>query len=198
MSQSSTYLTPLQVEQFTAGTQLLSVPLRRILDLTTTLAHNSVVVACDPSQYKLTVSQVVTGLATLQSAVQDLSRAYIAHTNTVLGRAPGSRLELMSLTNPLGDNGLLGQSAATLAAGTEAGDGKKKRKRAPHDKHAPKRPLTPYFLYMQTARPIIRTELPSDHAPKDVADEGARRWAAMDVDEKGVCYLPPALLGGTV
>lgn len=186
MFRPSEPLTLLQAQQLTAGAQSLSSPLRQITDLTQKLTHNLVVVACDPLQYQLTVLQVVTGLATLQSAVQDLSRAYITHTNTVLGRAPGSRLELMSLANPLGDNGLLGPRAATPAAGTELGDGKKKRKRTPPDPDAPKRPLTPYFLYMKTARPLIAMDVPGNTTPKEIAEEGTRRWAKMGEGERFV------------
>ncbi|KAI9879154.1 MAG: hypothetical protein M1830_009353 [Pleopsidium flavum] len=184
MSQPSETLNSLQAQLLFAGVKSLASPMQQITDLTTNLSHNLVVVACDPFEYQLTVHQVVTGLATLQSAVQDLSRAYITHTNTVLGRAPGSRLELISLSNPLGDNGLLGPRAATPAAGTELGDGKKKRKRAPPDPDAPKRPLTPYFLYMQTARPMIAKNVPGNTTPKEIAEEGTRRWAKMDPAEK--------------
>ncbi|KAK6859804.1 hypothetical protein PG995_003440 [Apiospora arundinis] len=61
---------------------------------------------------------------------------------------------------------------------------KKERKKRQHDPNAPKRPLTPYFLYMQTARPIIATDL-GNEAPKGaVQDEGQRRWASMNPDEK--------------
>lgn len=60
---------------------------------------------------------------------------------------------------------------------------KKERKKRQHDPNAPKRPLTPYFLYMQTARPIIANDL--GDAPKGaVQDEGQRRWASMSASEK--------------
>ena len=42
---------------------------------------------------------------------------------------------------------------------------KKSKKKRTHDPNAPKRPLTPYFLYMQTARPIIANDL-GENAPK--------------------------------
>ncbi|SLM33625.1 High mobility group box domain [Lasallia pustulata] len=133
-----------------------------------------------------TRDSVVTGLATLQSAVQDLSRAYIAHTNTVIGKGPGSSLELLNLTNPLGVDESLFRVAATPAPGavTDGEGGKKKRKRAPHDTNAPKRALTPYFLYMQTARQLIASQMKPGYKAKEVADEGTRRWAAMPKAEK--------------
>jgi len=61
---------------------------------------------------------------------------------------------------------------------------KKERKKRSHDPNAPKRPLTPYFLYMQTARPIIAKDL-GEEAPKGaVQEEGQRRWAAMSPNDK--------------
>lgn len=86
----------------------------------------------------------------------------------------------------------MGQQPATAPRATspphsDVGEGgKKKRKRAPHDPNAPKRALTPYFLYMQSARSKIASELGENAKPKEVADEGTRRWAAMGDAEKSV------------
>lgn len=63
---------------------------------------------------------------------------------------------------------------------------KKKRKRAPPDPNAPKRALTPYFLYMQHNRQKIAAEMGGSARPKDVADEGTRRWATMPAEEREV------------
>ncbi|KAI9806491.1 MAG: hypothetical protein M1833_003678 [Piccolia ochrophora] len=131
--------------------------------------------------------QVVTSLATLQSAVQDLSRAYIVHTNSVLGRAPGTSLDILSIANPLGENGILAPHPISPAAKSDTGDPKenKKKKRA-HDPNAPKRPLTPYFLYMQSARPVIASDLGENAKPGDVSNEGTRRWTAMSDADKSL------------
>ncbi|KAF6234885.1 hypothetical protein HO173_006815 [Letharia columbiana] len=132
-----------------------------------------------------TRNSVVTGLATLQSAVSDLSRAYIAHTDTVIGRGNASSLEQLNISNPLsGENGLFGGRGPTPAPTTEAPPEGKKRKRAPHDKNAPKRALTPFFLYLQTARPALATEMGSGHTAKEVQDEGGRRWREMTDKDK--------------
>ena len=142
--------------------------------------------------------QVIVALATLQSSVQDLSRAYINHANTVLG--PGSRGPTLDsgLTTILLDGGLLGQTnarAPTPPAGAapDQPDKKRKRKRAPPDPNAPKRALTPYFLFMQTARAKILGELQAADGenvkPKQVADEGTKRWGAMSDAEKSVGYF---------
>lgn len=135
------------------------------------------------------VPQVIVALATLQTSVQDLSRAYINHANTVLAPGRGGSLDA-NLTNILSESGLLASAnAASRPAGILAdveGDGKKKRKRTPHDPNAPKRALTPYFLYMQSARSQIAKELGDQAKPKEVADEGTRRWTAMPAADKAV------------
>lgn len=138
----------------------------------------------------LTFQQVIVSLATLQSAVSDLSRAYIQHANTVLNRGPPT-LEPGFLTTSLAgvatgliDPALVGRPASPTAK-SDTGD-KKKRKRAPHDPNAPKRALTPYFLYMQHNRAQIAQELGANAKPKDVADEGTRRWAEMPEAQKDV------------
>lgn len=62
----------------------------------------------------------------------------------------------------------------------------KKRKRAPHDKNAPKRALTPFFLFLQTARTQIADEMGPGHTAKEVQDEGGKRWREMPDHEKEV------------
>ena len=140
--------------------------------------------------------QVIVALATLQSSVQDLSRAYINHANTVLNPTRGGSSLDIGGTNFTLENGLLGAINPPRATGEletkleeVGGEAKKKRKRAPHDPNAPKRALTPYFLYMQTARPIIARELGENAKPKEVADEGTKRWAGMKEADKRVSSL---------
>lgn len=191
------YMTHAQLMDMLRSVHLFTVSFQNLLETTYKLIHNIVIGASDPTRTQLIITpQVVTGLSTLQSAVQDLSRAYIAHTNTVIGKAPGSSLELLSLANPLGsDNVFFGGRTTTPAPNVEVVEGKK-RKRAPHDKNAPKRPVTPYFLYMQTARSLIAGEMEPSHSAKEVADEGTRRWNDMPPEEREVslplmrCYLP--------
>ena len=192
------YMTRAQHLEVLRSVHLFTVSFQNLLGTTYKLIHNIVVGASDPTHNQLIITpQVVTGLSTLQSAVQDLSRAYIAHTNTVIGKAPGSSLELLSLANPLsGDNVFFGGRTATPGPNLDVAEGKK-RKRAPHDKNAPKRPVTPYFLYMQTARSMIAGEMEPSHSAKEVADEGTRRWNDMPPEEREVSplllryYLPP-------
>ncbi|QGA20550.1 hypothetical protein EYB26_008256 [Talaromyces marneffei] len=131
--------------------------------------------------------QFIVGLAALQSAVSDLQRAYLNHANSVLNRGPiGLDTGLAGGFPSLHENGLLAaQHALGYEAKVETGE-KKKRKRAPPDPNAPKRALTPYFLYMQHNRSLIANELGPDAKPKDVADEGTIRWANMSIEEKEV------------
>lgn len=63
-------------------------------------------------------------------------------------------------------------------------DGKKEKKKRVHDPNAPKRPLTPFFLYMQTARPIIANDLGPDMPKRAVGTEGVRRWKEMADGDK--------------
>ncbi|EHK96202.1 putative High mobility group protein 1 [Glarea lozoyensis 74030] len=143
-------------------------------------------------EQSLILGKVVTGLATLQDAIQTLSSAYIKHTNAILGDHAG-QAEIDSSLSKLGDNpALLGDlqrapSPATkllAPASVDAAADKKERKKRMHDPNAPKRPLTPFFLYMQTARPIISNDLGPDFAKGAVSTEGTRRWGTMDADDK--------------
>lgn len=183
------YMSRDQRDEALQAVHLLTLPCQNVCDIAYMLVHNIMCGAMNPDeQGQLTIApKVVTGLATLQSAVSDLSRAYIAHTDTVIGRGSASSLEQLNISNPLsGENGLFGGRGPTPAPTTEAPPEGKKRKRAPHDKNAPKRALTPFFLYLQTARPAIATEMGSGHTAKEVQDEGGRRWREMTDKDKSV------------
>ncbi|WEW58313.1 hypothetical protein PRK78_003781 [Emydomyces testavorans] len=143
---------------------------------------STAIVTVNIDDFTRTRDSVIVALASLQSAVSDLSKAYINHANTVLNRGP-STLDLGGITTSLLENGLF--SAARHSPAVEA-ELKKKRKRAPPDPNAPKRALTPYFLYMHHNRQKIASELGENARPKDVADEGTRRWAKMNPQEREV------------
>ncbi|KAI9885857.1 MAG: hypothetical protein M1823_002336 [Watsoniomyces obsoletus] len=134
-----------------------------------------------------TRDSVVTGLATLQSALQELSRAYIAHTNTIIAGGASNPQELLALSNPFGQNGsnlprML--SAADYKHENDEGVVRPKKQKRVHDPNAPKRPLTPYFLYMQTARSVIANDLGPSATPGEVSTEGTRRWGALPAAQK--------------
>ncbi|KAB5549824.1 hypothetical protein GE09DRAFT_1127931 [Coniochaeta sp. 2T2.1] len=121
-------------------------------------------------------------LATIQDLIKSFATDYLRQTNLLLGE--GTNIEdgqqlLAGFEHAF--NGLIQPQAPPPAP---VGLEKKERKKRTHDPNAPKRPLTPYFLYMQTARPIIASDL-GETAPKGaVQEEGQRRWAVMGESEK--------------
>ncbi len=166
---------------------LLSLSISNLMAPRTSNNSRDRFLTCDLVAYRLIVQQVVTGLATLQNAVQDLSRSYIAHTNTVLGRPLGTPLSLP----PLDENAILNLAHSSSADASQSKaikqekKEKKEKKKRERDPNMPKRPLTAYFLYMKTARPIIAKDLPKA-TPGQIAEEGTRRWGEMDEEEKKV------------
>ncbi|TVY17084.1 High mobility group protein 1 [Lachnellula arida] len=140
----------------------------------------------DVASFVRTRDSVVTGITKVQDAIQTILNAYINHTNACLGDHATSQ-ELDSSLAKLGDNTLLLgdlQSAPSPAVVEDAAPEKKERKKRQHDPNAPKRPLTPFFLYMQTARPIITEDLGPEAAKGTVSSEGTRRWGIMDKADK--------------
>ncbi|KAK0730409.1 hypothetical protein B0H67DRAFT_561615 [Lasiosphaeris hirsuta] len=116
-------------------------------------------------------------LGTIQELIKSFSQDYLRQTNLLLGE--GTNLENGLDLDPFGS--LMQANFSTQQPAVEE---KKERKKRTHDPNAPKRPLTPYFLYMQTARPIIASDL-GEEAPKGaVQEEGQRRWSVMNATEK--------------
>ncbi|KAI0003134.1 hypothetical protein F4779DRAFT_602517 [Xylariaceae sp. FL0662B] len=119
---------------------------------------------------------------TITGLMKSFSDDFLRQTNLLIGEpAPfdnGASHSMQSLIANLdGIGGQLGEFGAPL-------EEKKERKKRTHDPNAPKRPLTPYFLYMQTARPIIANDLGQDAPKGAVQEEGQRRWASMTPNEK--------------
>ncbi|OOF97248.1 hypothetical protein ASPCADRAFT_206068 [Aspergillus carbonarius ITEM 5010] len=144
-------------------------------------------ITVDIEDFTRTRDSVVSSLVQLSAAVSELTKAYMNHADTVLGRTP-TGLDISSIsgiTSSLYESGLLGARPSSPGAKSEVGE-KKKRKRAPPDPNAPKRALTPFFLYMQHNRSRIAEELGSNAKPKEVSDEGTRRWAEMPEVQKEV------------
>lgn len=155
-------------------------------------------------QVIVSLSNLQDGLSHVQNGINDLLRAYMNHTSSILAGESG---QLDSLQVPL--NALEGGANAAAAAATGAklaaaltgagGDSKRKRKREKkeRDPNAPKRPLTAAFLYSQHARPIIRrdleAQLPPDGKlePNAVNLEVTKRWNEMPEDEKEVSPSTP-------
>jgi hypothetical protein len=127
---------------------------------------------------QLTHSQVYQRLSTIQDLIKSFSQDYLRQTNLLLGE--GTSLEGVDLEQQFG----FGQLAPFAGVPQPAVEEKKERKKRTHDPNAPKRPLTPYFLYMQTARPIIASDLGEDAPKGAVQEEGQRRWSVMNASEK--------------
>ncbi|KAK7751167.1 hypothetical protein SLS62_006851 [Diatrype stigma] len=136
----------------------------------------------DVDQFIRVRDSVHTRFATILGLMKNFSDDFLRQTNLLIGEPTpfdnggGPHLSAMiagldGIANQLND----------LAPQVEE---KKERKKRQHDPNAPKRPLTPYFLYMQTARPIIANDLGADAPKGAVQEEGQRRWAAMTPAEK--------------
>ncbi|KAL4928551.1 uncharacterized protein BDV17DRAFT_92072 [Aspergillus undulatus] len=144
---------------------------------------DSKTVTVDVEEFSKTRDSVLASIAQLQSAAYELSRAYINHANQVLGKEHAiSDVAAISTTLAAGI-----KDSGALASKSDAETGeKKKRKRARADPNAPKRTLTPYFLYMHHNRDHIREELGEGAKPMEVSAEGTRRWGAMPESQKEV------------
>ncbi|KAI1413187.1 hypothetical protein F5Y13DRAFT_161756 [Hypoxylon sp. FL1857] len=119
---------------------------------------------------------------TITGLMKSFSDDFLRQTNLLIGEpAPFDNGATHSMQNLIANlDGISGQFG-DLGAHVEE---KKERKKRTHDPNAPKRPLTPYFLYMQTARPIIANDLGQDAPKGAVQEEGQRRWASMTPGEK--------------
>jgi hypothetical protein len=138
--------------------------------------------------------QVYHRLATIQEFIRSTNADYLRQTNLLIGEP--TLLEDDAGLADIADM-FTAQSLPQVPgipnpvpAPAPVVEEKKERKKRQHDPNAPKRPLTPYFLYMQTARPIIAADL-GDQVPKGaVQDEGQRRWSSMSSQEKLVSAHP--------
>ncbi|RKF60966.1 putative high mobility group protein [Erysiphe neolycopersici] len=143
----------------------------------------------DVDSFVRTRDSIVTGLQTLQDAIRILSSAYIKHTNAILGEH-GTCLDVDAALAKLGEIPLLrlgddlGRTNSPGKQLVENFPEKKERKKRQFDPNAPKRPLTPFFLYMQTARRIIADDLGANVPKGAVGAEGQRRWQTMSDEDK--------------
>jgi hypothetical protein len=129
---------------------------------------------------------VVTGLTTLIAAINELVRAYIQHTNQLLSGGVNS-LDTYAISNFLNT---ANTAVQTAAEGVGKGKGRHKKPRKEKDPNAPKRPLTAFFLYSGSARPIVKADNP-DAPAADVNAEILRRWKAISDEDKAVSILSP-------
>jgi transcriptional regulator HMO1 len=125
----------------------------------------------------------------------ELMRSYINHTNEILRDAgvpssslPSNALLEMSMNSLFapGAEVKMGKKGSLLISGL---GGKPKKERKLRDPNAPKRPLTAFFLYGTSARPIVKKDLGEGASAHDVSQEVLRRWTQMPPEEKEVCDL---------
>lgn len=136
--------------------------------------------------------QVVTGLNQLSNAVNELLRAYINHTNGVVGGTADASSTL-AISNPLATMSAI--ASKTTPTPTEAKPKRKKKEKKERDPNEPKRPLTAAFLFGQKARPVVKVDLeeklpPGEKlAPNAVNEEITRRWNLLTDEQKEVSSL---------
>ena len=176
--------------------------------------------AIDHKTYTFSYHQVIVALSNLQgglthvqNGLNDLLRAYMQHTNSILAGEDGD-LDKLQIPSTIAATASAAMEAATGAANgvaqvinaanpasATAPEGKtKKRKREKKEKdpNAPKKPLTAAFLYHQHARPIVRADLEGALAPGQTIEKNAvqievnKRWNELPEDEKEVSlpYFP--------
>lgn len=122
-------------------------------------------------------------MTTILELLRSFTADYVRQTNLLLGEPTAEGAQADILANFENAAAQLIMPVADLAPPVEE---KKERKKRTHDTNAPKRPLTPYFLYMQHARSIIANDLGSEAPKGAVQEEGQRRWAHMGPPEKQV------------
>ncbi|KAL5615220.1 hypothetical protein BROUX41_005276 [Berkeleyomyces rouxiae] len=125
-------------------------------------------------------------LTTIQQLIKSFSDDYLRQTNLLLGLSTPEEGGDDALANLDASMSALTGVPALIMPAPPVVEEKKERKKRTHDPNAPKRPLTPYFLYMQTARPIIANDLGPEAPKRAVQEEGQRRWASMVPGEKGM------------
>jgi len=138
----------------------------------------------DAENFRKVRDSAVTRMSTMIELLRKFTADYKYQTDLLLGDNPTELPQPDLFAN-------LDSAAAQLLAGVNPvldlgapAEEKKERKKRSHDPNAPKRPLTPYFLYMQHARSIIANDLGPESPKGAVQEEGQRRWASMSAQEK--------------
>ncbi|KAF3023482.1 hypothetical protein G7054_g3503 [Neopestalotiopsis clavispora] len=147
------------------------------------LPDSSATLVINRAEYARLRDSVHSRLSTIQELLRDFAADYLRQSNLLVGE-PTSLENIPSLGALARLDGASLGFAPPPAEALPAAEEKKERKKRQHDPNAPKRPLTPYFLYMQTARPIIANDLGADAPKGAVQEEGQRRWAAMGPEDK--------------
>lgn len=160
-------------------------------------------------QVIVALSNLQGGLTHVQNGLNDLLRAYMQHTASILAGEDGDQLQIPSsiaatataamdaATSAASGVGQVISAANQVSAATDATKGKKrKREKKERDPNAPKKPLTAAFLYHQHARPIVKADLEAALEPGQTIEKNAvqlevnKRWNELPDEEKEVsCNL---------
>lgn len=177
---------------------------------TTTIPPKNTAKTHTHQQVIVSLSNLQAGLAHVQSGLNELLRAYLEHTNSVIAGEDGV-LDKLSLGKEIAATANTAIEAASstangIAQAITAGDKadaaadtgkpvkgtKRKREKKEKDPNAPKKPLTAAFLYAQTARPIVRGDLEAALGPDQKLEPNAvnlevnKRWNEMPDEDKEV------------
>ncbi|KAF1923664.1 uncharacterized protein M421DRAFT_425556, partial [Didymella exigua CBS 183.55] len=158
----------------------------------------------------VSLSNLQAGLAHVQSGLNELLRAYLEHTNSVIAGEDGV-LDKLNLGKEIAAtanatieaasstaNGIVqaitaadkDKTDAAAETGKPVKGTKRKREKKEKDPNAPKKPLTAAFLYAQTARPIVRGDLEAALGPDQKLEPNAvnlevnKRWNEMSEEDK--------------
>ncbi|XPS79781.1 hypothetical protein M3J09_011753 [Ascochyta lentis] len=156
----------------------------------------------------VSLTNLQAGLTHVQNGLNDLLRAYMEHTTSVIAGEDGALDKLQLPPNITATANAAIEAASSTANGIAqaitAGDKtegaadtgkpakgiKRKREKKEKDPNAPKKPLTAAFLYAQTARPIVRGDLEAALGPEQKLEPNAvnlevnKRWNEMPEEDK--------------
>ncbi|KZM28329.1 uncharacterized protein EKO05_0003622 [Ascochyta rabiei] len=156
----------------------------------------------------VSLTNLQAGLTHVQNGLNDLLRAYMEHTTSVIAGEDGALDKLQLPPNITATANAAIEAASSTANGIvqamTAGDKaesaaetgkpakgiKRKREKKEKDPNAPKKPLTAAFLYAQSARPIVRGDLEAALGPEQKLEPNAvnlevnKRWNEMPEEDK--------------
>lgn len=180
-------------------------PMPARANATTSLGHDAK--TCSYHQVIVALSNLQGGLTHVQNGLNDLLRAYMQHTASILAGEDGD-LDKLQIPSTVAATASAAMEAATTAANgvtqvinnanqvaAVPAEKSKKRKREKKEKdpNAPKKPLTAAFLYHQHARPVVRSDLEAALQPGETLEKNAvqmevnKRWNELPNEEKEVC-----------
>lgn len=142
----------------------------------------------------MSLSNLQAGLTHVQNGLNELLRAYMQHTASVL--AGENIAETLQLPPHITATANAAVEAASTAASTltqavaPTPKLKRKREKKIKDPNAPKRPLTAMFLYASAARDIVKGDLAAALGPDEKIQPNAvnleitKRWNEMPDEDK--------------